>query len=162
MALSLATDYEDVKEERFDRIVYTGAIDAFFDFTLGELPYRSLDFDFQTYRQQRHQPVASINYPTSHAFTRITEMGHLTGEWGDVTTVAIEYPRAHEHGVTEPYYPIPRDENQALHNRYVALAKTEAPYIVFAGRLGDYRYYNMDQAAARALALFRRIASEHA
>jgi UDP-galactopyranose mutase len=159
ITLSLATSYDDVKDEGFERVVYTGAIDAFFDFALGELPYRSLRFDFQTYRQERHQPVASINYPTSHAFTRITEMGHLTGEWSDVTTVAIEYPLAHQHGVTEPYYPIPRDENQALHSRYVALAKKEAPNIVFAGRLGDYNYYNMDQAAAGALSLFRRIAA---
>ncbi len=98
ITVALETSFDDVKSERFDRIAYTGAIDEFFDFALGELPYRSLRFDFQTYRQRRHQPVAQVNYPTSHDFTRITEMGHLTQEWGEVTTVAIEYPMPHQPG----------------------------------------------------------------
>jgi UDP-galactopyranose mutase len=162
IGVSLNTAYADVKTERFDRIVYTGAIDAFFDFALGPLPYRSMRFDFRTYHQARHQPVASVNYPTTQDFTRITEMGHLTGEWGAVTTVAVEYPGAHRPGVTEPHYPIPRDEHIALHRRYLALAEKETPHIVFAGRLGDYRYYNMDQAAGRALSLFEKLAGASA
>lgn len=136
------------------RVVYTGAIDEFFDFELGELPYRSLRFDFQTYEQGRHQSVGQVNYPVSHDFTRITEMGHLTQEWNGKTTVAIEYPQPHVPGETVPYYPIPRDENNELHARYLALAKEKAPNVIFAGRLGDYRYYNMDQAVASALALY--------
>lgn len=155
--VSLNTDLADLGSEvTYDRLLYTGAIDEYFGYTLGELPYRSLDFNFQTYRQQRHQAVGQINYPVSHDFTRITEMGHLTQEWSDVTTVAIEYPVAHVPGQTVPYYPIPRDENQELHNRYVALAGKEAGNVLFAGRLGDYRYYNMDQAVGRALALFSK------
>ncbi|QRY65484.1 UDP-galactopyranose mutase (plasmid) [Ensifer sp. PDNC004] len=157
VSVSLNTDLADLGSEvSYDRLLYTGAIDEYFDYVLGELPYRSLDFNFQTYRQQRHQAVGQVNYPVSHDFTRITEMGHLTQEWSDVTTVAIEYPVAHVPGKTIPYYPIPRDENQELHNRYVALAEKDAANVLFAGRLGDYRYYNMDQAVGRALALFNK------
>lgn len=157
VSVSLNTDLADLGSEvTYDRLLYTGAIDEYFGYTLGELPYRSLDFNFQTYRQQRHQAVGQVNYPVSHDFTRITEMGHLTQEWSDVTTVAIEYPVAHVPGKTVPYYPIPRDENQELHNRYVALAEKDAANVLFAGRLGDYKYYNMDQAVGRALALFNK------
>lgn len=157
VSVSLNTDLADIGSEvTYDRLLYTGAIDEYFDYALGQLPYRSLDFNFQTYRQQRHQAVGQVNYPVSHDFTRITEMGHLTQEWSDVTTVAIEYPVAHVPGKTVPYYPIPRDENQELHNRYVALAEKDAANVLFAGRLGDYKYYNMDQAVGRALALFNK------
>ena len=69
----------------------------------------------------------------------------------------IEYPQAHVPGKTIPYYPIPRDENTKLHNEYLSFAKRESPNVVFAGRLGDYKYYNMDQAAGRALSLFERL-----
>lgn len=155
--ISLNTDLKDVWDEvTYDRLLYTGAIDEFFAYELGELPYRSLAFDFQTYRQRQHQAAGQINYPISHDFTRISEMPHFTQEWSDVTTVAIEYPVAHVPGKTVPYYPIPRDENQQLHNKYVDLAHREASNVTFAGRLGDYRYYNMDQAVASALSLFKK------
>lgn len=157
ITVSLDTAYDDVRDQvSCDRVLYTGEIDAYFGFALGELPYRSLRFDFRTYHVPRHQPTAQVNYPVSHDFTRITEMGHLTQEWDGRTTVAIEYPQAHVPGETVPYYPIPRDENNALHARYLDLAAREAPEMVFAGRLGDYRYYNMDQAVARALTLFEK------
>jgi UDP-galactopyranose mutase len=99
-----------------------------------------------------------VNYPTSQKFTRITEMGHLTQEWGGQTTLIIEYPQEHVPNKTEPYYPIPREENNARHNRYLEFARNETPDVIFAGRLGDYKYYNMDQAVARALSIFSRIA----
>jgi UDP-galactopyranose mutase len=86
-------------------------------------------------------------------------MGHMTREWGDRTTVVTDYPGPHEPGANEPYYPVPRAENQALYNRYLDLARTQAPKVAFAGRLGDYRYYNMDQAVARALSLFQTCAA---
>ncbi len=155
--VSLNTDLRDVSEEiTYDRLLYTGAIDEYFNFELGELPYRSLEFDFQTYSQKRHQAAGQVNYPISEDFTRITEMSYLTQEWSDVTTVAIEYPIAHIPGKTVPYYPIPRDENLDLHNKYAELAAREAPNVTFAGRLGDYKYYNMDQAIGRALSLFKK------
>jgi UDP-galactopyranose mutase len=155
--VSLNTDIKDIGDEiSYDRLLYTGAIDEYFGYSLGELPYRSLNFDFQTYRQRNHQAVAQLNYPMSHDFTRISEMGHMTQQWSDVTTVAIEYPIAHVPGQTEPYYPIPRDENQELHNKYVDLARREAGNAIFCGRLGDYKYYNMDQAIGRALSVFEK------
>lgn len=136
------------------RILYTGAIDEFFNYCYGPLEYRSLEFDFQTYKVSKHQSVAQVNYPNSHDFTRITEFKQLTGQRGDSTTVAIEYPRDHVPGITTPYYPVPRDANKLLYDRYQKLASEEAPHIVFAGRLADYQYYNMDQAIGRALAVF--------
>jgi UDP-galactopyranose mutase len=157
----LNTGFKDVKAQaRFKRVIYTGAIDEFFDYELGALPYRSLDFDFQTHRQKRHQLVCTVNYPTSQKFTRITEMGYLTQEWGDLTTLALEYPQEHVPNKTEPYYPIPREENNVLHNKYIEFARREAPEVTFAGRLGDYKYYNMDQAIGRALSLFDKISED--
>lgn len=155
--VSLETDFKQARDQvRHRRILFTGAIDEFFDYALGELPYRSMRFEPQAYRQRRRQPVAQINYPVSHDFTRTTEMGHLTREWGEVTTVVTEYPEPHRPGETEPHYPVPREENRELHRRYRELAAQEAPHVVFAGRLGDYQYYNMDQAVGRALSLYRK------
>jgi UDP-galactopyranose mutase len=155
--VSLDSDYAEMAGSvSCDRVVHTGAIDEYFRYELGALPYRSLRFEFQTLRQARHQPVAQVNYPGGESFTRITEMGHLTQERNGETTVAVEYPEPHRPGETIAYYPIPRDDNNALHRRYVAHAAEKVPHIIFAGRLGDYRYYNMDQAVAAALTLFER------
>jgi len=155
--VSLETDFNQVRDQaRYRRILFTGAIDEFFDYALGELPYRSMRFEPETHGEGRRQPVAQINYPVSHDFTRTTEMGHLTEEWGEATTVVTEYPGTHRPGETEPHYPIPRDENRELHRRYQDLAAQEAPHVVFAGRLADYQYYNMDQAVGRALSLYKK------
>ena len=154
----LGKDFKKMNAEiDYGKLIYTGAIDEFFDYELGHLPYRSLRFDFQTYKQRRHQSNGQVNYPVSNDFTRITEMGHLTQEIGCKTTVAIEYPIAHLPGVNIPYYPIPREDNIRLHERYINLAMEKAPNVVFAGRLGDYKYYNMDQATAAALVLAKNI-----
>lgn len=156
--IRLNQDYKDFEKMfQCEKLIYTGAIDEFFDYELGYLPYRSLRFDFQTYRQKRHQSTGQVNYPISHDFTRITEMSYLTQEQGDETMVAIEYPMPHLPGKTVPYYPIPRDENNLLHEKYLELAKQKTPNVIFAGRLGDYRYYNMDQAVASALTIFSKI-----
>ena len=156
--VSLTTEWADVRSDpRARHILFTGAMDEFFDYPYGPLPYRSLQFDFRTYQQPQHQPVAQVNYPNDERFTRITEMGHLTGERGPKTLVAIEYPLAHEPGRTVPYYPIPRPDNEALHARYGKLASDRAPNVHFAGRLADYRYYNMDQAVGRALSFVRKL-----
>lgn len=160
ISIALNTDYKQaLAEVSFDNAIYTGAVDEFFDYQFGPLPYRSLRFDFQTYDQTRHQPVGTVNYPNSQPFTRITEMGHLTAQWGASTTVTIEYPQAHRPGETTPYYPIPQDDNLELHRRYVDFAAKEAANVQFAGRLGDYRYYNMDQAVGHALSIFTKSVS---
>lgn len=156
--LLLKTDYrEAIGGLRFKRMIYTGPIDEFFDSRLGPLPYRSLRFDFVNERIQRFQAVGQVNYPNEHEYTRITEQKHITGQTCDSTTLIYEYPQAHEPGRTVPYYPVPHPDNRALLSRYQDLAAAEAPDVVFAGRLADYRYYNMDQAVGRALMLARKL-----
>ncbi len=150
----LGTDYRDIRDEvDYDHLIYTGPIDEYFDFRFGKLPYRSLRFDHQTVDQEQFQPVAVVNYPCEEVpFTRISEYKHLTGQQSPVTTVTYEYPSAEG----DPYYPIPRPENQELFKRYEALADTTGG-VTFVGRLATYRYYNMDQIVGQALATFRRI-----
>jgi UDP-galactopyranose mutase len=152
----LGTDFRDLKDQAHeiaDHIIYTGPIDEYFDFRFGKLPYRSLKFDHQTIEQERFQPVAVVNYPCEEVpFTRITEYKHLTGQQSPATTVTYEYPSAEG----DPYYPIPRPENQELFKQYEALADATDD-VTFVGRLATYRYYNMDQIVGQALATFRRI-----
>lgn len=155
----LRCDAADVGgEATWERMLYTGGIDAYFDYRLGGLPYRTVDFEFRTYSQPAHLPVGMVTFPDDRPYTRISEARHLTGESGDRTTVCIEHPREHRPGLDEPCYPVPAPENHRLHEAYRRLAAEEAPGVVFAGRLGDYRYINMDQAVGRALAVFRRVA----
>ena len=152
----LGTDFRDFKErvhEIADHIIYTGPIDEYFDFSFGKLPYRSLKFDHRTLEEEWHQPVAVVNYPSPDVpYTRVSEYKHLTGQEAPVTTITYEYPSAEG----DPYYPIPRVENQALYKRYEALADSTKG-VTFVGRLATYRYYNMDQIVGQALATFRRI-----
>jgi len=147
-------DYRDIREQvDADHLVYSGPIDEYFDFRFGKLPYRSLKFDHQTLDEVSHQPVGTVNYPAPDVpYTRISEYKHLTGQDAPVTTITYEYPSAEG----DPYYPIPRAENQALFKRYEALADA-TPGVTFVGRLATYRYYNMDQIVGQALATFRRI-----
>jgi UDP-galactopyranose mutase len=149
-------DYADIKDrahEIADHIIYTGPIDEYFDFRFGKLPYRSLRFDHQTLEQEHFQDVAVVNYPSEDVpYTRISEYKHLTGQEAPVTTVTYEYPSAEG----DPYYPIPRPENQELFKKYEALADA-TDGVTFVGRLATYRYYNMDQIVGQALATFRRI-----
>jgi UDP-galactopyranose mutase len=136
-----------------DHIIYTGPIDEYFGFRFGKLPYRSLRFDHQTLDEQWHQPVAVVNYPSEEVpYTRVTEYKHLTGQDHPRTTLTYEYPS----GEGDPYYPVPRAENQALYKHYEALADATGN-VTFVGRLATYRYYNMDQIVGQALATFRRI-----
>jgi UDP-galactopyranose mutase len=152
----LGTDFRDIKPHAHDiadHIIYTGPIDEYFDYCFGKLPYRSLKFDHRTLQEERHQPVAVVNYPSPDVpYTRISEYKHLTGQEAPVTTITYEYPSAEG----DPYYPIPREENQALYKRYEALADA-ADDVTFVGRLATYRYYNMDQIVGQALATFRRL-----
>ncbi|HEU5285354.1 MAG TPA: UDP-galactopyranose mutase [Sphingomicrobium sp.] len=151
---ALGTDFRDIRG-RIDagHVIYTGPIDEYFDFRFGKLPYRSLRFDHRTLDQDQFQPVAVVNYPSEDVpYTRISEYKHLTGQAHPRTTITYEYPSAEG----DPYYPIPRPENQLLFKRYEALADaTEG--VTFVGRLATYRYYNMDQIVGQALATFRRM-----
>jgi UDP-galactopyranose mutase len=136
----------------YREMVYTGPVDEFFGCCYGRLPYRSLDFRFETHDEPRRQPVAVINHPNSNDYTRVTEFKHLTGQEHARTTLVYEYPTADG----DPYYPVPRPENRELYGRYRALADEQAG-VHFVGRLATYKYYNMDQVVAQALATFRRM-----
>jgi UDP-galactopyranose mutase len=149
ITLALKADYRDlVTEVRFGEMVYTGPIDTFFDRRFGPLPYRSLDFVFETHEREVFQAGPVINYPNEHDYTRVTEFKYITGQRHPRTTIVYEFPR--DEG--EPYYPVPRPENAELYRRYKALADV-TPGVRFVGRLATYRYYNMDQVVGQALAL---------
>jgi len=134
------------------QMIYTGPVDAFFDYKLGKLPYRSLEFHHETKRVRRFQAVGTVNYPNEHPYTRITEFKHLTGQEHELSSVVYEIPRADG----DPYYPVPRRENGELYQKYKELADAE-PNVHFVGRLATYKYYNMDQVVAQALALFNKL-----
>jgi UDP-galactopyranose mutase len=154
----LQADYREVgKELSYRNLVYTGPIDEYFDYRFGKLPYRSLAFEFKTVDAERAQSGAVINYPNEHKYTRITEFKYLTGQEHPKSTVVYEYPRAEG----DPYYPIPRAENAQLYAKYKALAD-KLPNVHFVGRLGTYKYYNMDQCVGQALATFDRISARGA
>jgi UDP-galactopyranose mutase len=155
VTVQLGVEYGDIRAETvFDKLIFTGPIDEFFGHRYGKLPYRSLAFRHETLEQAWFQPVGTVNYPDEATpYTRISEYKHLTGQQVGKTTITYEYPRADG----DPYYPVPRPENQALFKRYEALGLATAN-VHFVGRLATYRYYNMDQVVGQALATFRRIA----
>src|SRR5579884_1264129 len=149
----LNTDYREIVDFiPYRQMVYTGPVDEFFDYCYGKLPYRSLTFAFRTFDIPQLQPVAVVNYPNEHEYTRATEFKHLTGQQHSRTTLVYEYPGADG----DPYYPIPRPENAQLYRRYKDRADL-TPGVHFVGRLATYKYYNMDQVVAQALALFDRL-----
>ncbi|HEY2029072.1 MAG TPA: UDP-galactopyranose mutase [Myxococcales bacterium] len=150
----LNCDYREVRSIIPHReLIYTGPVDSYFDFRFGKLPYRSLEFKFETLNKEWHQKVAVYNYPNDYAYTRVTEFKHLTGQEHQKTSLVYEYPVS-DNG--DPYYPIPQPQNAALYQKYEALAD-QTPGVHFAGRLGTYRYYNMDQVVAQALSLYARM-----
>jgi len=152
----LNTDYKDVQVD-FKRIFYTGSIDEYFDYKFGQLPYRSVNFDFQTLEQKFYQKTAVINYPNDYDFTRIHEFKHYLNDKSDKTVIAKEYSEAFVSGKNERYYPIASPENTKLYEKYLSEAKGEengVQNLYFLGRLGDYKYYDMDRAIKRALDLF--------
>ena len=100
-------------------MIFTGPIDEYFGFRFGRLPYRSLRFAHVTEDREWAQPVAVINYPQTEDYTRVTEYKHLTGQVHPKTSLTYEYPS----DTGDPYYPVPRPENEALYKRYQALAE---------------------------------------
>ncbi|MCC8123576.1 MAG: UDP-galactopyranose mutase [Oscillospiraceae bacterium] len=144
-------------------VIYTGALDELFGCTYGRLPYRTLDFLFETHRQAWYQAYATVNYTVSEPWTRITEFKHLTGQHNpNCTTIAKEIARPYTGAAGEtPYYPILSPESSARYARYRSLA-ARWPNLYPLGRLADYRYYNMDAIAALALALADRLRADGA
>jgi UDP-galactopyranose mutase len=151
--LLLGVDYAEVRDAyAHDHLVFTGPIDEYFGYRFGKLPYRSLHFKHETLDREWRQEVAVVNYPSEQVpYTRCTEYKHLTGQQLSKTSVTYEFPSAEG----DPYYPIPREENQALFKRYEALALAQSD-VTFVGRLATYRYYNMDQVVGQALATYRK------
>ncbi len=153
ITLELGCDYRDViGNVNYRELIYSGPIDEFFHFRFGKLPYRSLRFQHETLPVEFLQPVAVINYPNEHAYTRITEFKHLTGQTHQKTSIVYEFP-ANE---GDPYYPVPTPEHNALYKKYADVAAVTQG-VHFVGRLGTYRYYNMDQVVAQALTLCKQL-----
>ena len=153
ITVQTGVDFADC-DVRADHVVYSGPIDEYFGHRFGQLPYRSLAFSHETHNIERFQPAAVVNYPAPDVpYTRITEYKQLTGQQAARTSISYEFPQ--DEG--DPYYPIPRAENQALFRKYEALADS-LPDVSFVGRLATYRYYNMDQVVGQALATYRRLA----
>jgi UDP-galactopyranose mutase len=150
----LNADYREIRRViPHEQVVFTGPIDEYFDYRFGRLPYRSLEFQFETRNVSVAQPGAVVNYPNENAYTRVTEFKYLTGQEHPKTTLVYEYARADG----DPYYPVPRPENAALYKKYQELAEATTG-VRFLGRLGTYKYYNMDQVVAQALSLYAKIA----
>jgi UDP-galactopyranose mutase len=152
----LNTNYKEIVHDiSFDQMIYTGPADYFFDYMHGKLPYRSIQFKYKTIHGEKYQEVAVINYPNAYDFTRVTEFKQLTGQKSYKTTTVAEYPQAHKAGENEPYYPIPTEENQKIFKKYRSEMEKINPEVLFAGRLADFQYYDMDQAVGRALTIFK-------
>jgi UDP-galactopyranose mutase len=149
----LNTDYKEIQKFiPFENMIYTGPIDYYFDYRFGKLPYRSIEFKFETLEMEKFQPTGTVNYPNEHLYTRVTEFKYLTGQKHPKTSVVYEFPK----GQGDPYYPVPRPENAELYRKYQLLA-SQIPNTFFTGRLATYKYYNMDQVVAQSLALFKKI-----
>jgi len=149
----LNTDYREIVDLMpWKHMVYTGPIDAFFNYRHGKLPYRSLEFRHVNVPREQFQAVGTVNYPNDYAYTRISEFKHITGQHAPTTSVVYEYPRADG----DPYYPVPRAENAATYRKYEAEAEA-LTNVTFVGRLATYKYYNMDQVVGQALAAFKRL-----
>ncbi len=165
----LSTEFREVvRDIRYRHLIYTGPIDEYFDFRFGPLPYRSLRFERESFsgpslvaraavsgKRGYWQPAVQVNYPDSGEFTRIVELKHVTGQISRDTTIVREYPEEFGPG-KEPYYPVPSRASRALYEKYAARAQVERN-VSFVGRLGTYRYYNMDQVVGMALACFGRL-----
>lgn len=153
----LNTPYSSVKKDlQYSKLFYTGPIDEFFDYRFGELPYRSLNFEFVEYNQEFFQSNSVINYPCNYDFTRIGEYKYFLGDQSAKTVVSFEYPAPFARGRNERYYPIVKPENAELYNRY-AVAAARLKNVWFLGRLGEYKYYDMDKAVNRSLEIFNML-----
>lgn len=151
----LGIDYlkeEESLESVADRIIYTGPIDEFFNYCFGPLEYRSLRFETETLALENFQGVAVMNYTDRETpYTRVIEHKHFNPVMSPVTIVTKEFPASWQPG-DEPFYPINDAANASLYEKYKELASSH-PNIIFGGRLGSYRYYDMDKVVAAALDL---------
>jgi UDP-galactopyranose mutase len=151
--IMLNTDYKEIIDIiPFKNLIYTGPVDEYFNYCYGKLPYRSLEFKFETIDAEYFQPTGTVNYPNEQLYTRITDFKYLTGQKHHKTAIVYEFPRAEG----DPYYPVPKPENAELYKKYQQLA-ANMTNTYFVGRLATYKYYNMDQVVAQALTTFKKI-----
>ncbi len=145
-------------KEFLGHVIYTGALDALFDYHYGALPYRSLDLKFTYLDMNYYQPSAVVNYPNEEDFTRITEFKYLSREHFQKGTVILkEYPLTYDYQKKMiPYYAILNDQNLALYQKYEQEAK-KYPQLILCGRLAEYKYYDMDAVILRALTMYEQI-----
>ena len=154
----LETDYKTYAAEHpgsFKKVIYTGSIDEYYDYCYGTLEYRSARFETERMETEDFQGNAVVNYTGPEVpFTRIIEHRHFTGSRMPYTVITREYPQEWESGM-ERLYPLNDEKNNALYARYRELADREEN-VIFGGRLGDYRYYNMDEVVLQSMELARR------
>lgn len=139
----------------YEKLIYTGPIDRYFEFKYGKLPYRSIEFKYTFHKMDQYQPVASIKYSNDYKYTRRIEFKYITGQEHPHTVTSVEYPRSSG----DPFYPIPAEDAQNLYRKYKAEAE-KLDNVRFVGRLATYRYYNMDQVVASALKEFSNLVEQ--
>jgi UDP-galactopyranose mutase len=155
----LNTSFNDIEKNDFEHIFYTGTIDEYFDFKFGELPYRSERFENKVINKEYFQNNSVINYPNENDYTRIIEHKYFLDNKSPNTIISYEFPEAYQVNKNDPYYPIVKEENHNLYNQYLNEAK-KLNNITFLGRLGDYKYYDMDKAVQRALEAFEKYVAD--
>lgn len=156
----LNTPYSAVKNDiAYQNLFYSGPIDEFFEYKYGELPYRSLEFDFVEYDREYFQANSVINYPCNYDFTRIGEYKYFLKDQSPRTVVSFEYPADFIRNHNDRYYPIVKPENLKLYQRYTQDAEALSN-VWFLGRLGEYKYYDMDKAVYRSLEIFNSISKK--
>ena len=162
ISIELNADFLELRETVKPKkaTVYTGPIDAYFNYKNGALPWRSLYFEVEKYEEEFHQPCSQINYPNEHEYTRTVEIKHVTRQKHPQTAVTKEYPRAEG----DPYYPIPAPANNNMYERYRQIAEHETfmNKVYFGGRLARYTYINTDEAILNGLQVFERIKTDFA
>ncbi len=154
--LALNTEFSFAESSvKFNKLVFTGALDEFFDFKFGALAYRSLKFSHEHKKEEFFQPCQQVNFPNEFDYTRIVEWKHATHQNAEGTTITYEFPVEYEHG-REKFYPVPSPETERLAAQYKREAE-KLKSVYFIGRLAEYKYYNMDQVIAKALRLAEKL-----
>ena len=147
----LNTPFIKEMAKEYDKIFYTGPVDELMDYAFDPLPYRSVHFKMETFECEYHQSNSVVNYPNDYDFTRIHEYKYYLNDKSERTVIAKEYSESFIPGKNERFYPVPKEENTKLYKKYLEAAKEQYPNMVFLGRLGDYKYHDMDKAVARAM-----------
>jgi UDP-galactopyranose mutase len=151
--LTLNIDYKNMIDDiNFDKLIYTGPIDCFFDYQFGTLPYRAIKFEFKTLNQEFFQPAGVVNYPNDSEFTRITEFKYLSAQKNQKTTVCYEYPYDCQSKKDIPCYPLLTEEARDQYAKYKKVVE-QINSVIFTGRLAEYRYLNMDECVKIAMGI---------